>query len=300
MLQPLAPVPPMPAFSHAVITLILPTQAGTITALAWSEDASHLAAVSSTGLLLVWHASSGTCILSHQIARTHLTAVAWSRHGKSLLLGSSRGSLSVFHLSSRTLVHSTTFPEPVTQIALSPNAIETRFFVRTGPFLHLFTQGWQQSRTLRYPTVLLDACWAPDGQSLALVCSNGLVQVCDASTRRVRWQQTTFPSQALRVTWDATGKRLAIGMANGAVQMHDLHEGMANTPFLLSCFPIQALGWGEHYLVAGSEREVTFWRDDANAPHREPTCSLPTFTFDPQGTLLATVWPPAIALTTLV
>ena len=300
MLQPLALVPSLPAFSPVVTTLDLPVQAGIITALAWSEDATHLAAVSSTGLLLIWHASSGTRVLSHRVARTRLTAVAWSRHGKSLLLGSARGSLSVFHLSSQTLVYSSTFPAVVAQIALSPHAIETHFLVRTGSSLHLFTQGRPQPRTLRYPTTLVDSCWSPDGQSFALVCANGLVQVCDASTRRVRWQQTTFPSQALRVTWDAAGKRLAVGMANGAVQIHRLCGEGDDQPVSLSRFPIQVLGWGERYLVAGSERDVTFWRDDTSAPHCQPTRSLPALTFDAQGTHLATAWPHAIALATLL
>lgn len=287
--------------THATFnTLPLPPRTGAITALAWSEDNTHIAAVSSTGMLVIWHVESGACLLSQRITRASLCAVAWSRQGRSVLVGSTQGQLSVFHLASRTLVLSTTFSQPVAQIALSPNAIDTRFFVRTGSSLHLFTQGQAESRTLRYATSLVDACWSPDGQTLALVCANGLVEVCDTQSRRVIWRQTSRPSPALRVTWDATGGRLALGMANGTVQMQDVQCGHSSAFFPLSRFPIQALRWGERYVVAGSEHEVAFWNDTQETAYRQPTETLPAFTFDSHGAVLATAWPHALALTTLV
>lgn len=287
-------------FVHTTLsTLALPPQTGSITALAWSEDNTHIAAVSTSGMLVIWQARSGACLLHQRVTRARLCAVAWSRQGRSLLLGSEHGTLSVFHLPSRTLVHSTTFPEPVAQIAWSPNAVDTRFFVRTGTTLHLFSQGQLEPRDLRYPTLLVDACWSPDGQSLALVCANGLVEVCDTCTRRVIWQQTRSQSVALRVTWDVTGHRLAIGMADGTIQMQDMRTGQGGAPLPLSRFPIQALRWGERYLVAGSEREVAFWCDAEKSPHRQPIEALPPFTFDTNGAVLATAWPRAVALTTL-
>lgn len=296
---PVTPSLSSPLVHTTLTALPLPPRTGAITALAWSEDNTHLAAVSTSGMLVIWQVRNGSCLLQQRITRSRLCAVAWSQQGRSVLLGSAHGTFSVFHLTTRTLVHSTTFSDPVTQIVRSPNVVDARFFVRSGASLHIFTQGQAEPRTVRYSTPLVDACWAPDGQALALVCANGLVEVCDARTRRVLWRHADVLSTALRVTWDAPGGRLALGMADGTVRMHDLRTGHGSPPLSLSRFPIQSLRWGERYLVAGSEAEVTYWNDAQALAHCQQTRALPAFTFDRDGAILATAWPHAIALTTL-
>ncbi len=286
--------------SLAHTTLELPPQAGAITALAWSQENIYLAAVSSNGMLLIWHIPNGTCCFARRITRECLCSLAWSEQNKCLLIGSTRGRLGVFHLASQSLVHSTTFPQAVSQIALSPSTIERRFFVRTGASLYVFTQGQQQPRTLHYGTPLLDACWTPDGQALALVCANGLVEVCDIRPGQARWQYIDALSSALRVAWDVTGHHLAIGLADGTIQMHNPWKSGNAASLTLARFPIHTLGWGEHYLVAGSEHEVIYWNDTRAACQRQPTGHVPAFAFDRDGTVLATVCEQAVALTTLI
>jgi WD40 repeat protein len=281
------------------LTLPLPPQVGTLSALTWSESNERLAAVSAAGELLIWDTLNGTCLLHQRVTRTPLRAVAWSRQAKSLLLGGEQGTLSIFHLSTRTLIHSSTFAEPVTQIALSPNTVDTHFFVRSGCTLHLFTQGKPEARVLRYATPLLDACWSVDGQRIALVCCHGLVEVWDVRTRRVVWQHQTSDTQALRVAWDATGQCLAIGMQDGTVQVHEMDSQQCRIRLPLSCFPIQALHWGERYLVAGSAYEVAFWNEAEAEPLRQETDANSMFIFDSQGSMLATACQGWISLATL-
>ncbi|MEO9031461.1 MAG: hypothetical protein ABI413_21870 [Ktedonobacteraceae bacterium] len=280
-------------------TLTLPTSTGTILSLAWSPNGANLAAVTSRGYACVWDVTTGDLVLQKQITRSRLLAVAWSHQGRALLLGSEHGMLSTLHVATRTLVTTSTFAQPITRIAWSPNAVTPRFFVVTGQVLKVFTQGKPEPSMLRYHTPIQDACWSPDGNQVALVCRNGLAEVWDASIRRVIWWQTYRQTQPASITWEATGKRLALGCQDGTVQFQELSHTTTGEIVSLSRYPIQDVRWGERYLVASSEQEVAFW-DGAITPrplqHATPVQAL---AFDPYGTVLATARQGIVAIAAL-
>lgn len=285
--------------THSTTTLTLPAFTGSILNLAWSPGGTRLAAVTSGGYACVWDVSTGDLVLQKQMTRARLLAVAWSHQGRALLLGSAHGTLGTLHLSTKTVTTTSTFPQPVTKIAWSPNAVTPRFFVVTGHLLKVFTQGKPEPSMLRYDTPIQDACWNPDGTQVALVCRNGLAEIWDAPTRRVLWRQAYQQTRPSSVTWEATGKRLALGCQDGTIQCQDITRADAEKVVPLSRYPIQGVQWGERYLVARSEQELAFW-DGTTAPiplqHATPAQTL---AFDPHGTILATARQGIVALAAL-
>lgn len=283
--------------SPSAVVLALPEEAGTITHLAWSAESTQLAAVTSTGFAAVWDTRQGTRLLCQRITHAALSAVAWPGQQRCLLVGSDDGTLRILHLSTRTLALAYTFPERISRIAWCPNAVENRFFVVTGNTLRLFIQHKPEPLTLRYATPLLDACWKPDGQHIALVCQNGLVEVWDVLRRRTLWRQLSPCLQPSGVTWDATGQRLAVGTRAGTIQVHRWEADQPEEEVLLGRFPLQALHWGEYGLVARSEDGMVHWNARTQVTPCQPLPAPTTLTLDARGTLLATARQGTVAIT---
>lgn len=270
---------------------------GAISKLCWSPDGSRLAAASDSGSVAVWETCTGTCLFEQRVARQPITALAWTGQQRCLLVGSDDGTLRLLHLSTRTLALAYTFPERISRIAWCPNAVENRFFVVTGKTLRLFIQRKPEPLTLRYATPLLDACWKPDGQHIALVCQNGLVEVWDVLHRRTLWRQLSPCIQPSGITWDATGQRLAIGTRAGTLQVHRWEDDQPEEEVPLARYPLQALHWGEYGLVARSEDGMVCWHARAQDTSRQPLPAPTTLTLDAQGTLLAMAQQRTIAIT---
>ena len=286
-------------FTNAPTILTLPALTGSILSLAWSPSGTRLAAVTSRGFACVWDVPTGELVLHKQMTRARLSAVAWSHQGRALLLGSAHGMLSTLHLATQTVATTSTFPQPITKIAWSPNAVTPRFFVVTGQILKVFTQGKSEPSTLRYDTPIKDACWSSDGTQVSLVCCNGLAEIWDAPTRRVLWRQAYQQVRPSSVTWEATGKRLALGCQDGTVQFQEIACAATGEVVPLSRYPIQHLCWGERYLVASSEQEVAFWDGVTTGASLPRTTPAQTLAFDPHGTVLATARQGNVALATL-
>jgi WD40 repeat protein len=287
------------SFSPATL-LLLPPSTGTLNALAWSPDGEQLVAVSSMGFVLIWETTSGDCVLQQHVSRVPLSAVAWSPQGRCLLLGDTHGGVSFFHLSAQTLTPLCGFAEAVTHLAWSPQAVDSRFLVVAGATLRVFTQDQRAPLTYAYATPLQDVSWSPDGSLIACVCANGLVEIWDAVTRRFHcvWpsgEQGDLPS---RVDWDASGQRLALGTRAGTVQIHNLSTKHSYDAVSFSRFPIQTLQWGERYLVAGGEFDLTWWDEQETLTHCSAT-PVTTCLFDPTGMVLATVRGRHVAFATL-
>jgi WD40 repeat protein len=267
--------------------------------LAWSGDGARIAAVTSCGYVCTWEVFSGTLLLQKQITRSRLLSIAWSQQSRVLLVGSEQGTLYSLHLSTRTLTATSTFPQPVTRISWSPHALTPRFFVVTGQVLRVFTHVNAQPSTFRYHTPIEDACWSSDGQQIALLCRNGLIEVWDAPTRCVIWRQQCKRAHPSSIAWEARGTRLAIGAQDGTVQFQEITGASTGKSVPISRFPIQDLRWGAYCLAASSELGVTLWSGNGSLGQMHDSTPVQRLAFDPYGTVLATALCSTIALAAL-
>src|SRR5712664_929194 len=110
------------ALSAPLFSLALPACAGRICDVAWEPEGNKLAAVSSTGWVLLWETSTGVLLHQKWVTRTPLLSVAWARQERCLAVGGQNGTLHM--LDADLLVHATyPFPAPVTRIAWSPHIV---------------------------------------------------------------------------------------------------------------------------------------------------------------------------------
>ncbi|HEU5382551.1 MAG TPA: WD40 repeat domain-containing protein [Ktedonobacteraceae bacterium] len=278
------------------LTLALPRQfVGSISALAWSNDSTRIAAASTGGSVAVWETRTGACVFEKQVAREHLTALAWTGQGRCLLVGSKRGALTFLHLASGKTVTSSRFSHPITRIAYAPNEQVERFFVVAGPMLQMFTVGQAHPTTRRYATPLINAAWCPAGRAIAALTQHGLLDVWGVTERSSRLH-TVLHNAPRCLTWGMTDQSLTIGTEQGQIQDYSLKGERWEQMYAISRFPLAALFRGELGVIAQSACETVLWTTHAlhELAHRVHPVSL-----DPRGVALATAQTRAIHVAAL-
>lgn len=277
-------------------TLTLPAGAGTITDLAWSADGNKVAAVTANGYLHLWSTKHGTHVLHYRLTHAHLLTVAWARHGRALVVGGANGALYRVTRLTQPQITRHSFPAPITRLAWSSSPLD-RCLVVAGQRLTILDKRGGEA-LLEYQAPILDAAWAPDGRTLAVVCQDGLVEVWDADQHRSRFASTAIAGPQC-LSWHIQGHRLAIGTANGTIYLYDPQAGALRQAQSLAPFALQTLAWGQGSLVArGAQGTVAFWheQDHASVSHLVSTSTL---VLNPQGTVLASGHQQQVTLTAL-
>jgi hypothetical protein len=140
-----------------------------------------------------------------------------------------------------------------------------------------------------YPVPVLDAAWARDGRTFAVLCQDGLIELWDASARKARCSLTAI-DQPRCLSWHQDGRQLAVGTTTGQIQVCDLQgKALQRTP-RLSPFPLDRLRWGKAYLVAESDQGIVLWDGILPRPltiSEQRTRGPVPLMLDPQGEHLA-------------
>lgn len=206
--------------SSPIYSLSLPQGAGQIGDVAWSPSGTHLAAVSSAGWVLVWEMSTGELLHQKQVTRTPLLSVAWARQGAFLAVGCQKG---VLRMLDEHLSVCTTYPflSSVTRIAWSPHVVGTCVIV-TGHSVTLLREESRAMRVLQYQNTVLDATWSGDGRQVAILCTDGLVEIWHARTSRLTQRFHTEPLAGGSLFWDQASHTMAVMESAGALHCYPL------------------------------------------------------------------------------
>lgn len=280
----------------------IPPRSGTITALAWSADGTHLAIVTSRGWLIIWSlAAPARARWRQRLGPTRLLTVAWARQGHSLAVGGANGALYRIHLTgapgSHLLVTRHLCAGAITQLAWSSSPLD-RCLVVVGSrrVTILDVRGCQM--ILQYHAPILDAAWSIDGRTFALVCQGGLLEIWDAEQQRLCFSSAVaVESQCL--SWSRDGQRLALGTRQGLLHLCHPRTGTIDQARALARFPIHLLAWGARYLIAVSEQDVTLWNETSLPTILRAATPVQALAIDPPGALLATAQSDIVSLTVL-
>ncbi|HEU5380001.1 MAG TPA: WD40 repeat domain-containing protein [Ktedonobacteraceae bacterium] len=275
--------------------LFIPRGTGRITDMAWSPNGRKLAAITDRGWLLVWYPSSAQRIVSLQLCHRQLLCVAWSQQGTSLIVGDGRGALyRVEELSAPSpVIHCHLFDFAIRKISCSPGTRGRRYLVVSGSTLILMDEGGTETHLL-YPTEILNAAWAEDGCTLAVVCADGLVELVDASQEQKR-QPLAGVLCPQCLAWQKDGNLLAIGTTHGTVHLYDPPTNTLGEAVVCSRFPIRALAWGGGGLLLKDEMNgLTFVQEQEALPLA--SIRTTTFALNRAGTQLATVQLNSVAI----
>ncbi len=275
--------------------LTLPPGSGDIEELAWSPDGKKLVAVTSRGWLHIWYTRTGVHLFHQRLSRTRLLAVAWTRPGRALAIGAEDGALYYVRRLSNPMVSKYLFADPITQLAWSSSPLE-RCLVVSGERLTILDRRGQET-LMQYQAPILDAAWAADGRTLAVVCGDGLVDVRDADQHLCKFSSTAIVDPQC-LAWRQDGRTLAVGTRSGHIHLCDPRAGSINEARSVASFPILALEWGASFLVIGGEQgDLTLWSEQHQSSSLHQ--SIMTFGLNPQGTRLATAHLGGIALASL-
>lgn len=279
--------------------LRLPRGVGQVTNVAWSPDGKKFAAVTNRGWLLAWYLRPRARFLTRQLNQGRsLNCVTWDRFGHALLVGDAYGLYRLTHLRHpASPVRFQPLGEPIRHVAWSPGQ-GRRCLIVAGHSLILAEERGEAIQ-VPYASLILDACWHPDGRTLAVVCADGLVEVFDREQQENRWPLTGIP-RPLCVSWSPDGHHLGIGTWQGSLHLCSVPTAQEELlqAKILTCtrFPIRALAWGtDGALVFKDDLEVLTCVQEEEEVLPLASCS-PTPTFALNGTELATIQRGVIAI----
>lgn len=265
----------------------LPPGAGQVTDMVWSSDEIKLAVVTDRGWLLVWYVTTGLRLVKLKLSQRGLLCVAWDRQDRALAVGDTHGALyRVSRLSSDPIIRCHGFAEAIRRIAWSSSPVG-RCLVVAGCDLILMDESGTQTQ-LHYASCILDAAWSGDGRTLAVVCTDGLVEVVNAE------QGSRLPVEGISapqcLSWHKTGHQLAIGTEHGYVHLCDPLAQELRAPIFCTR-PIHTLGWSSGGLVLKTDQGNLAFVQEQNVLPLDFDSLKPTSTFalNGAGTQLATV-----------
>ena len=253
--------------------------------MAWSSSGKKLAVVTDRGLLLVWYIHNSVRFVSLKLSQKRLLCVAWDRRNRALAVGDGYGNLyRVSHLSD-PIVDCHSFTEPIRRISWSSSPVG-RCLVVSGCELILMDERGAETH-VQYASPVLDAAWAEDGRTLAVVCADGLVEVVDAE------QESRMPVEGIPapqcLAWRKDGQQLAIGTEQGYVHLCDPRTNAGREAIFCTRFPIRTLIWGSEGLVLKNEQGNLAFVQQQDVLPLDSLRPTPTFAMNVAGTQLATV-----------
>jgi WD40 repeat protein len=266
--------------------LLIPRGSGQVIDMAWSSDGKKLAAVTDRGWLLVWYVHTRDRFVRLKLSPKRLFCVAWNRRGRALAVGDGYGALyRVSRLSSNPVVHCHGFTEPIRRISWSSSPVG-RCLVVAGCELILMDESGAETH-LQYASQVLDAAWAEDGRTLAVVCADGLVEVVDAE------QESRQPVEGIPapqcLSWRKDGQQLAIGTEQGYVHLCDPRANTGGMAVFCTRFPIRTVEWGSDGLVLKNDQGHLAFLQEQDVLPLDSLRPTPTFALNVAGTQLATV-----------
>ncbi len=280
----------------------IPPRSGTITALAWSADGTHLAIVTSRGWLIIWSpAAPARARWRQRLGQSRLLTLAWARQGHSLAVGGANGALYRIQLTGapgahRLLVTRHLFAGAITRLAWSSSPLDRCLVVAGSRLTLLDIRGCQM--ILQYSTALLDAAWSIDGRTFALVCQGGLLEIWDAEQQRLCFScAEAVGAQCL--CWSRDGQRIALGTRQGSLHLCHPRTGTIEHARVLARFPLHTLAWGARDLIAASEQEITLWSGTGLPRVLQRATPIQTLALDAPGMVLATAQSESVSLMAL-
>ena len=209
---------------------------GTVSALAWSPDNTHLAIGFDYGSITIWNTSNGAEENTYTTATGQLENIAWSPDGKLIAVAGLDGVLSIISATDGSVVSSYDGNSVNESSFLSWSPDSTRI---VAPYFFMGSQSptgtfqvWdvQSSKTLRTFSELdvLQVAWSPNGNVIATLSVNSVLTLYDASNGQSiksflteSWNTvpagSTWPVQLL---WSSDSQYLALDMggpSNGQI-----------------------------------------------------------------------------------
>src|SRR5436853_65003 len=82
--------------------------------------------------------------------------------------------------------------------------------------------GFKLRHTLRgYMSVIFRIAWSPDGQMLAVLSKNGVLQLWDIETGRISHTLKAHYESVLSMAWSPDGQMLASGHRDGTIRLRE-------------------------------------------------------------------------------
>ena len=140
---------------------------------------------------------------------------------------------------------------------------------------------------------ILAIAFSPDGSTLALACSDGVVLLLESSTGDTLGEPLVHDSAVAGVVFDTTGERLLTGSLDGKARLWDLTRRITVVT-LAEQGGIRCLAFrtgGDVFATSGDEGTGRLWETSTGRPigeRLEHRSRVDCLAFRPDGTMVAT------------
>jgi WD40 repeat protein len=210
---------------------------GQVEAFSWSPDSIQLVTVSQMDentSVSIWDVTNGDMTSSFQDTTNGIRTVAWSPIGNQLATATWDGIIQIWDAATltalKTLPHSKNYLDPTSLFAWSPDGtqivgvsgsvVEKRYFLWTWNTVK--DELSQPFDGYHVGIEIYDLEWNPQGDLIASVGKDNLVQIWDAATGDLLTVIDEFPAMA--ISWSPDGNMMAFASRDGTIRVMSLER----------------------------------------------------------------------------
>jgi hypothetical protein len=238
---------------------------GFLHGLAFSPDASRLAAGGEDGAIRIWDTASGAEVFYWQEPRGRLLrGVSFSPDGLRLATGTSDGRVLVWQPSTKKLLLAIqAHAKAITSVAFSPSG----WFIASASndrrvCIWNAATGMADRCLDGHPGAVLGVAYSPEGQDLAAACEDGTVWIWHASTGAKLHTLPGHTSNVTGITYSPDGRQLATASQDGSVRLWAAESGKELRLLRARASSALSLAYspdGHRLATAGSDGAVRLW-----------------------------------------